>query len=324
MIFSMNRSAAAGLATAATLALTLAAPGCGGSGQDSSEAVVVPAPDAALPTPGAAAAPAGGAPAAPGGAAPTAATPAAASTSAAPSGAAAGKSEGWGTFKGQVVFGGTPPGAENLIDKGKAPKDPEVCAKDAPIKVERLIVDGSTKGVKNALVYFPKAKPVNDEAKAAAAKAEVTFDQNKCVFEPHVLAVMAGEKITLKSSDPVNHNVNAKLQKNSPFNSILAAGQSIPFTPSTGERSPVPVTCDIHPWMQAYWMVVDSPYFAVTDEKGNFEIKNLPAGPQQVVVWQEAVKFVTPPAGETVTIVAGTGAAPKTFTIDPSTVKSAK
>ena len=36
-------------------------------------------------------------------------------------------------------------------------------------------------------------------------------------------------------------------------------------------------------------MVLDIPYFAVTDDKGNFEIKNAPAGTQKVVVWQEAV-----------------------------------
>ena len=52
------------------------------------------------------------------------------------------------------------------------------------------------------------------------------FDQKKCVFEPHVLGMMAGETVTLKSSDPVNHNVNVKL-KASTFNQTIAGGQSI-------------------------------------------------------------------------------------------------
>ena len=54
-------------------------------------------------------------------------------------------------------------------------------------------------------------------------------------------------------------------------------------------------------------MVLDNPYFAVTDEKGNFEIKNVPAGTQKVVVWQEAVDkngFVTAPSGDEVVIKA--------------------
>ncbi len=186
------------------------------------------------------------------------------------------------------------------------------------------MVDKDSKGVKFALVYLPKPTGVNDEAKANAAKAEVVFDQVKCVFEPHVLGVMAGDTIKLKSSDTVNHNVNAKLQKNSPFNSILTGGGTSAFTAATGERGPVPVVCDIHPWMQAFWMVLDNPYFAVTDDKGNFEIKNVPAGTQKVVVWQEATGFVTAPSGEDVTIKAGADATAKDFTVDPSKVKPAK
>ena len=66
------------------------------------------------------------------------------------------KAEGWGTLKGQVVFGGDPPTPKVLAEKGKAAKDPEVCAKDAPLVSERLVVDGATKGVKNVLVYLSK------------------------------------------------------------------------------------------------------------------------------------------------------------------------
>ena len=33
--------------------------------------------------------------------------------------------------------------------------------------------------------------------------------------------------------------------------------------------------------MTAWWMVLDHPYFAVTDAKGNYEIKNAPAGTQK-------------------------------------------
>ena len=42
--------------------------------------------------------------------------------------------------------------------------------------------------------------------------------------------------------------------------------------------------------MNAWWMVIDNPYITVTDEKGNFEIKDVPAGTQKVVVWQESVQ----------------------------------
>lgn len=292
------KSLAAGLGLAATLMLL--GSGCGDKGPTVEDAVVVPEPGASLPTAGTStAAPATSA----GTAAPTASTSASPSPSAPTENV---KAEGWGTLKGQITFDGNAPTPKVMVEKGQAPKNPELCAKDAPITSDRLVVDGGSKGVKNVLVYIPKPTAVNPEAKDAASKASVVFDQEKCVFEPHVLAVMNGAKIDLKNSDPVNHNINSKL-KNNPANPNIPPASSQPFATQGPERTPGEVVCDIHPWMKAYWMVVDSPYFAVTDAKGNFEIKNVPAGTQKVVVWQEAVKggFVTPAAGQAVNVKAG-------------------
>jgi plastocyanin len=299
---------------AAVLALAAGTSGCGG-GPKTDDAYVTTAPGESVPTPGTTGAPSGG-----GAAAPSAAAP---STSTAPSTTAPVKAEGWGTLKGQVVFGSNAPPAVILREKGKAEKDPQVCAKDQAIKSERLEVDEVTKGVKNVLVFLKKPTAVKDEAKTKAGKAEVEFDQKNCTFLPHVLGVMTGAKIVLKSSDPVNHNVNAKLQKNNIFNQVLVAGQPQTYSPTSPENVPSVVTCDIHPWMEARWMVLDHPYFAVTDEKGNFEIKDVPAGTQRVAVWQEATGFVTAPTGEDVTIAKDSDTT-KSWTIDPGKVKPAK
>ncbi len=297
----------AGLGLAAVLALSVA--GCGGKGTNTDDAVVVPAPDANLPTAGTSA------PAASSGAGtPVAATPEAAPSSA---GAAPTKAEGWGTLKGKVTLKGTAPKPKELAEKGKAAKDPTVCAVDAPILSERLVVDEASKGVKNVLVYLPKPTAVNEEAKSASQSAKIVFDQEKCVFVPHVLGVMTGITVELKNSDPVNHNINSRL-KNNGFNKLLPASKQEPLPVSEPERTPGELTCDIHPWMKAYWMVLDNPYFAVTDATGSFEIKNVPAGTQKVVVWQEAVAprgYVSAPSGDAVNIKAG-DATTKDFVID--------
>jgi plastocyanin len=284
-------AAALGLAGAVMLGVA----GCGGKEMGSDEAVVTTEPGVSVAT-----AP-GAAPAATASSTP-AATPSAAPSGAAPSSAPT-KAEGWGTLKGQITFNGTPPAPKELVEQGKAPKDPTVCAKDAPIPSERLVVDGATKGVKNVLVYIPKPTAVNEEAKSAASTAKVEFDQKNCTFIPHVVAVMVGATVDLKNSDPANHNINSRLKQNS-FNSLLSGGQGVERKVDAAERTPGELTCDIHPWMKGYWMVLDNPYFAVTDDKGNFEIKNVPAGSQKVVVWQEAVGFVTASAGNPVTVKA--------------------
>ena len=156
-----------------------------------------------------------------------------------------------------------------------------------------------------ALSTCPSRPPSMKTPRRRPPPRKPMFDQKGCVFEPHVMGLMTGVPVTLKSSDPANHNVNVKL-KNSTFNSDGRRRTVVPVYPVCAERTPGQVVCDIHPWMSSWWMVLDSPYFAVTDDKGYFEIKNVPAGTQKVVVWQEAVArgFVTPSSGEDITIKA--------------------
>jgi hypothetical protein len=295
MTVRICKPAMLGLTLSATLAALLA--GCGGAPTNVGDAVVATDPTKVTTSsaPAPVASTAGGAGSTAGGAS----APAAAST-------APVKAEGWGTLKGQIVWGGDAiPPVKELVPMGKAEKNPDICAVKAPILSERLVVDPGTKGIKNVIVYLPKPTAVNaDASKAkAAALSKTIFDQKGCVFEPHVLAWMVGVPITLKSSDPTNHNVDSKL-KNTGFNETIAPGQSQVKTPSAAERIPGSVVCDIHGWMTSWWMVLDHPYSTVTDDKGYYEIPNVPAGTQKVVVWQEAKGFVTPSSGEDVTIKA--------------------
>jgi plastocyanin len=301
----LARAAGLGLATSVLLLLA----GCGGRNEGIDETIVVPEPGTNLPA---------GTPSA---ATTTDATPDSAPGTAAPVEAAAVAAEGWGTLRGRVVFGGDPPQPKTLVAKGDPnAKDSAVCAAQA-IESQYLVVDPASKGVQYALVYIPKPTAVSEEAKSAAGQASVEFDQKNCTFIPHVLPVMKGATIQVKSSDQVTHNVNSKLL-NTKFNESIAPGVVRAVQAKAAERSPGMVVCDIHPWMKAWWLVLDSPYFAVTDAQGNFEIEGVPAGTQKVVVWQEAVNFVTPSAGAPVVVQAGdepTEAPP--FVIDPGKVR---
>jgi plastocyanin len=305
----IRKSAWLGLGLSATVAVILS--GCGGETADKSDAVLINAPDAKASI--GRSAPSGGGPKAPAEApvekAPTSTTGAAPVMTA----------EGWGTLKGRVVYGGTPPQPAVKQAVGKAEKNPEVCAKDQPIMDEHLVVNSGNKGVKNVFVYLQRPTAVNEEAKKEAQAKHLEFDQKNCTYIPHSLGVMTGETVTLKSSDPTNHNVNFQL-KNFSQNPLLAPGNTMDVKLDSAERTPGPVTCSIHPWMQAYWLVLDHPYFAVTDENGNFEIKNAPAGTQRVVVWQEAGGFVTPASGEAVNIKPNDTTSQE-FTVDPGKFK---
>lgn len=301
-------SAFAGIMTS-----TLWLGGCGGSGEGVDDATVTitePGASAAV-TAASGAAAEGGAPASD-----------ATAESAAPAEAAATKATGFGTLKGRVVFAGDAPAPTVLVAAGDTTKkDPQVCAAKA-ITSERLVVDPETKGVRYAIVYIPRPTAVSPEAESAAKAVNLEFDQKGCVFEPHVLAVMQGTTVQIKSSDPVGHNVHFQLTNITKNESIQPGSAPVPLPVKVGETRPGSVVCDIHPWMKAWWYVSKNPYFAVTDEKGNFEIKDVPAGTQKVVVWQEAVhpSFVTASSGDPVEIQADAETT-KEFTIQPAQVK---
>ncbi len=235
----------------------------------------------------------------------------------------------YGTIKGRLVWGGSDlPPARVLIEKGRAQKDPEICARDAAIPNRELVVDPQTKGVAYGFAYLIKPKGSNPgavkELLARSPKAEL--DQKNCEFLPYVLGMHQDQTLVIKSRDPINHNVRYAAFANSAFNQILAPGRDVEIK-LVAERRPIVVACDIHSWMKAYIMVFDHPFFAVTGTDGAFEIKGVPAGGQNLVLWQERVGYVgfTDPAkkaqGRAVTIRSGEVADIGAIAIDPSQVK---
>ncbi len=209
--------------------------------------------------------------------------------------AAAATGQGHGTIKGRLVWGGSQiPEPKVEEAQGKAKKDPEVCAKDGPILSKELVINPANKGVANGFAYLVRPKGSNPAALAELLKKspKVEIDQKGCEFLPHCVAINNQQLMIFKSSDPASHNVRYSGFNNAAFNQTIPPNASVErnFVP---ERLPIPVACDIHPWMKAYVMVFDHPFFAVTQPDGSFEIKGVPVGKQKFVLWQEKVGFVT-------------------------------
>jgi plastocyanin len=128
-----------------------------------------------------------------------------------------------------------------------------------------------------------------------APKEHVVMDQHRMTFVPHVMVVQQGTTVDFLNSDAVGHNVywpsisrNKKLAHNM---GTWPQGQRKPF--QFNEPGVVPLLCNVHPEMSGYIIVVGTPYFAVTDKEGNFEIKNVPAGKYALTTWSEEGKPTT-------------------------------
>lgn len=212
-----------------------------------------------------------------------------------------------GSIKGKIVLGGAGPKLGPVVAKGdSAVKDAAVCAVEE-IPNEALVTDGTA--VANVVVYLnsPTAKNAELEAELVSKAGTIEVDQKNCRFVPHVSAMHSKQKLVFKSSDAVNHNVRYSAFSNQPFNQILAANaKTMPLT-LVPERRPLPLACDIHPWMKGFLMVFNHPFFVVTGADGTFEIKGIPAGSHKFVAWQESAGYVSSgaAAGQAVTVTAG-------------------
>ena len=253
-------------------------------------------------------------------------------TSAAPvvsgtlSAAAVGQGE-FGTIKGRLVWGGEEiPPVKVLCEKGKAEKDPQVCASTKPILSRELVVDPKTKGVEYAFAYISRPKGENPGAiqKLLAEKPKVDIDQSNCEFLPYMTAIYKDQTLVVKSSDAgINHNVRLVAFNNPGLNQNVAAGGQLEMH-LVPERLPVKLLCDIHPWMQSYVMVFDHPFFATTGKDGSFQIEGVPAGTQNLVLWQEKVGYANKGAGRGMPVKVKAGGVTDVgeIALDPAKVKS--
>ncbi len=201
---------------------------------------------------------------------------------------------GWGNLKGQIVFDGDVPEQDVAVAKGQAPNGGGVCAADAPILDDSLVINTENKGIANCVVYIADKKfDISPELKEPKDK-ELLFDNKDCVFVPHVLVVQTNQTVRAINSDPCGHNVKTNMMRNKAANQLLVGNDTkgAVFEFKVAELLPMKVECNIHAWMTAHWYVVDHPYAVVTDKDGNFEIEKLPAGDLTFKIWQEKDGYI--------------------------------
>jgi len=168
----------------------------------------------------------------------------------------------------------------------------------------------NVQGIKSAADIAVYIDTIADK-KFDAPKEHVVVDQRKMTFVPKVTVVLQGTTVDFLNSDPVGHNVywpsisgNKKLAHNL---GTWPKGEKKPFP--FNDLGVAALLCNVHPEMSGYIVVAPTPYFAVTDSNGNFEIKNVPPGKYTLKTWSEDGKPVTQ------TIDVGAGSAPVELTV---------
>lgn len=176
-----------------------------------------------------------------------------------------------GTIAGRILFSGAAPTMPE-IDMSSNPQ----CERQhkTPQKAQTVVVNANHT-LRNVFVWIKDGlPPARWTPPAEAAK----LDQIGCLYEPHVLGMMAGQQLEILNSDPVNHNVHAESQINAAWNESQPPRAEHKFKRFDSPEVLFPVTCSVHPWMRSYIGVSPHPFFAVTGDDGSFTLKGVPPG----------------------------------------------
>jgi len=178
-----------------------------------------------------------------------------------------------GTITGLVRFPGETPPAVMIVNETD-----DRCPPGIPRN--HLIVQQTNRGIKNVLVVL-EHPPVRVKPWLPAPLTNDT-----CVYEPRLRWMPVSTALLLDNPGVADHHVRAWRGEFSVFDVRLKPGVS-------GLRRPLvntglyKVNCDLHLWERSWVHVSDHPFVAITDEKGLFEIKEVPPGTYTLRAWHE-------------------------------------
>lgn len=187
-------------------------------------------------------------------------------------------SEAEGSLVVTAQFEGEAPEPEQFDASG----NPE-CGTDT-IEGESVVVNenNTLRGVAVAVTDGPSGLGSTDDGNA-------TIDQDHCRYVPHVVTLSSSGTLTIKDSDEGLHNVRATTPDGRQlFNKTTFQGDSKEVEASEfGGPGAYKLECNVHPWMTAYVYVSETGRAAVTDDEGEVQLSDLPAGEYTVEAWQE-------------------------------------
>lgn len=175
-----------------------------------------------------------------------------------------------GDVTGKITLKGTPAPEKDL------PLDP-TCGKLHPTKKTRLYVVGSNGELADTFVYVKdgltgKTFPVPEKP--------ILIDQSGCEYTPYVAGAMVNQKVLVRNSDPVLHNVHVipAVAGNKESNTAqLPKSKDLEYS-FPKEEMFLKFKCDVHVWMYSYLSVLSHPFYSVSGNDGTFKIENLPPG----------------------------------------------
>lgn len=147
-----------------------------------------------------------------------------------------------------------------------------------------LVVDGKplrAEEAADAVVYFRPATPPRLKPQAQAFEMRTSRKR----FEPRILPIVAGSKVSFPNQDPILHNAFSTSKGNAFDVGLYGAGEE--HTVDFPRAGYVRVYCNVHHSMVGHILVLDTPHFTRPSSDGRFRLADVPPGPGDLVVWHD-------------------------------------
>lgn len=138
----------------------------------------------------------------------------------------------------------------------------------------------------DAVVYFRPAAG----ARPASPGHYSIYTRDKR-FDPTLLIVPVGSTVSFPNSDPVLHNVFSNTPQQTFDLGFYGEGQAP--TRRFDRAGLVHVSCNVHRAMAANILVLDTPHHTRPGADGRFELRDLPEGPGELLIWHPRGQLIS-------------------------------
>jgi hypothetical protein len=181
-----------------------------------------------------------------------------------------------GTISGTVQLTGVPPGDTTIL----VPADQNGCGRQ--LKVQ--LISRRADKLAGAVVWLTDVR----QGEPLPNRRRFQLTNEDCAWDPQVQAVVTGGALNVVNYDPLAERA---------FATRVSTGDTVAMAPFTDDGQVIPYdrlllapgvlefSIESRPMSRAWVVVLDQPYFDVTDSRGNFSIANVPAGTHHIRAW---------------------------------------
>lgn len=150
------------------------------------------------------------------------------------------------------------------------------------VKIE--IKSKDQQALADMVVYL---EPLSGQMLTSSTETLVINQHNKA-FSPYLSIIQANQEIRFTNQDDITHHIYS-VSKGNKFSFKIRAGQTNANT-TFDHSSEIAMGCNIHDWMSGYLLVLNTPYFAKSNELGVASFNGVKQGKYQIVVWHPQMK----------------------------------